>query len=261
MHIKQNLKNWIKQIGALSLVLALAISTLSISVNAATGTLPLSETIDLRTDLGRVAYIDCSIAYTFLKTPSTSDNPRPSSGRHYAEGTNQCLLVYTDSTNNFYIKAGKSHTHNLSSSSDATEIIDNIDNSGGTATDYAIDSSGNDNTNEEFGYRVKTLTVSAGAASSITVQDDGNFDFNGTTCGSGTDDCYFDISDTLDTVVTGDNTSNAALCMTNSECYLTYKFAANITNETAPGAYGVDDPSTTGVDETYEFKTEITITP
>jgi hypothetical protein len=261
MNINKNFTTWLRRTGLLLSIMILAISTLNISVNAASGTLPLSETIGLRTDIGRVAMITCSPDYVFLYNPSTTNHLQPSTGRHYGEVSRGCGYTYTDPLNDFYIKAGKSHAHDMSSSSDATETISNIDNSAGTAVAYGIDSGGNDNTQEEFGYRIDAIGIPAAATGHIVVQDDGNFGFDDSTCGGGTDKCYFDISDTVDTVIVGNNTSNAAVCTDNSTCYVTYKFAANITNGTAPGAYGVDDPSTGGLDETYEFTTEITITP
>lgn len=261
MKINENFTTWLRRTGILLSIMILAISTLNISVNAASGTLPLSETIGLRTDLGRVAYITCSPNYVLVYNPSTTDHLQPSTGRHYGKANMACGYTYTDPINDFYIKAGKSHTHDMSSSSDATDTISNIDNSAGTAVAYGIDSGGSDNTQEEFGYTVDAIGIPAAATGHIVVQNDGNFDFDNQTCGSGSDQCYFDISNTLDTVIIGDNTSNAAVCTDNSSCYVTYGFAANITNDTAPGAYGVDDPGTAGTDETYEFITEITITP
>ncbi|MBU1446660.1 hypothetical protein KKD70_05360 [Patescibacteria group bacterium] len=261
MKINTNFTNWLRKTLATLIVMVMAISTLNLSVNAASGTLPLAETIDLRTEVGRVAMIYCTIGYKYLYNPSTTDHLQPSAGRHYGEGDMGCGYTYTDPVNDFYIKAGKAHSHDMSNSSDATETISNIDNSGGTAADYGIDSSGNDNTEEEFGYSVGTLGIPLSALGHITVQDDGNFSFTAQTCGSGTDDCFFDISDTMDTVLIGDNSTGEAICTDNTSCYISYQFAANITNSTVPGAYGEDDPGTTGTDETYEFMTEITITP
>jgi len=253
-------KNSLKQISkffAMFCVIFLSLNTVTLHFEAQAADLD-TDTFDAALDAPiYYGFSGCASGLTIVDTNAggtntVGENLRASSQDSYGNDDCTIIMAYNDPDTDFEVYLYEKHDRELRHDDYATnsQYITDIDNDG---SDYYIDSSGTDTTDEEWGYRLQTVGTGLALATGITVNTDGTYAFNANACGSGSDKpCTFDLEystgsptyTNADNVMSGDNsTPKAALCTDVSEtadCKFNLVVDANIIYSTAPGHYGGD---------------------